>query len=107
MNVSLPLKQYKLNTRFRRLPVIFADGGYAGEFVHWAEGSPFRAVAIVRRTTLDRIVVLPKRWIVARSFAGLGEYRRLSKDYETLTECTEAMILIAVTSVMLHRLPPG
>ena len=89
----------QLGTRFRRLEVIFADGGYAGKFVHWAEGLYFRAVEIVKRTDLHRFVVLPKRWIVERTFAWLGKYRRLAKDYETLPECSEAMILIAMTNL--------
>ena len=83
----------QLGTRFRRLQVIFADGGYAGKFVHWAKGWHFRVVQIVKRTTLTRFVVLPKRRIVERTFAWLGKYRRLSKDYKTLPECSEAMIL--------------
>jgi len=97
----------QLGTRFRRLQVIFADGGYAGKLVYWAEGWYSRVIEIVKRTALDRFVVLPKRWIVERTFAWLGKYRRLSKDYETLTECSEAMILIAMTNLMLHRLSPG
>jgi putative transposase len=97
----------QLGTRFRRWQVIFADGSYAGRFVHWAEGWYFRAIEIVKRQALDHFVVLPKRWIVERTFAWLGKYRRLSKDYETLTECSEAMILIAMTNLMLHRLSPG
>lgn len=97
----------QLGTRFRRRRVIFADGGYAGKFVHWAEGWYFRTVEIVKRTALDRFVVLPKRWIVERTFAWLGKYRRLSKDYETLIECSEAMIRIAMINLMVHRLSPG
>lgn len=97
----------QLGTRFRRLQVVFADGGYAGKFVHWTAGWYFRTIEIVKRTTIGRFVVLPKRWIVERTFAWLGKYRRLSKDYETLPECSEAMILIAMTNLMLHRLSPG
>lgn len=97
----------QLGTRFRRLQVIFADGGYAGKFVHWARGWYFRVVEIVERHAVGRFVVLPKRWIVERTFAWFGRYRRLSKDYETLTECSESMILIAMTNVMIHRLCPG
>ena len=97
----------QLGTRFRRLRVIFADAAYAGKFVDWVEGWYFRAVEIVKRTALHRFVVQPKRWIVERTFAWLGKYRRLSKDYETHPECSEAMILIAMTNLMLHRLSPG
>lgn len=97
----------QLGTRFRRLQLIFADGGYAGKFVDWVRGRHGRFVEIVNRRAAGRFVVLPKRWIVERTFAWLGKYRRLSKDYETLTDSSEAMILIAMTNTMLHRLSPG
>lgn len=97
----------QLGTRFRRMQLIFADGGYAGKFVHWTRGWYGRFVEIVKRSELGGFVVLPKRWIVERTFAWFGKYRRLSKDYETLTECSEAMILIAMINLMLHRLSPG
>jgi len=97
----------QLGTRFRRLQLIFADGGYAGRFVDWTRGWYGRLVEIVKRPQSHRFVVLPKRWIVERTFAWFGKYRRLSKDYETLTECSETMILIAMTNLMLHRLCPG
>jgi putative transposase len=96
-----------LGTRLRRLQVIFADAGYAGRFLHWVRGWCGRVVEIVERHPSGRFVVLPKRWIVERTFAWLGKYRRLSKDYETLTQHSEAMILIAMTNLMLHRLSPG
>ena len=97
----------QLGTRFRRLRLIFADGGYAGKFVDWTAGWFFRVVEIVKRPAIDGFVVLPKRWIVERTFAWLGRYRRLSKDYETLTECSESMIFITMTNLMIHRLSPG
>ena len=97
----------QLGTRFRRLQVIFADGGYAGRFVHWARGWYFRVVEIVERHPTGRFVVLPKRWIVERTFAWLGKYRRLSQDYETLSQSSESMIRIAMINLMLHRLSPG
>lgn len=97
----------QLGTRWRRLRVIWADGGYAGRFVDWAIGWYGRVVEIVKRTESHTFEVLPKRWIVERTFAWLGKYRRLSKDYETLTECSEAMIRIAMINLMLHRLSRG
>ena len=97
----------QLGTRFRRLQLIFADGGYAGRFVDWTRGWYGRFVEIVKRPASSGFVVLPKRWIVERTFAWLGKYRRLSKDYETLTQSSEAMIAIAMINLMVHRLSPG
>jgi len=49
-------------------------------------------------------VVLPRRWVVERSFGWLGRWRRLSKDYEQLPEVSEAMVTVAMIRLMLHRL---
>ena len=97
----------QLGTRFVRLRVIFADGGYAGKFVDWTVGWYGRVVEIVKRSESHKFMVLPKRWIVERTFSWLGRYRRLSKDYETRIDCSEAMIHIAMINLMVHRLNPG
>jgi len=91
---------------FPRLKLIWADGGYAGQLIDWAKHLGRWTVEIVKRTEAG-FAVLPKRWIVERTFAWLGKYRRLSKDYETLTESSESMIRIAMINLMLHRLKPG
>jgi len=49
-------------------------------------------------------VVLPKRWIVERIFGWFGKYRRLSKDYEYLTNSSEAMISVATVYIMVRRI---
>jgi putative transposase len=92
---------------FSRLKLIWADGGYAGEFVRVAKQSFKRIVEIVKRPDVNKFVVLPKRWIVERTFGWFSKYRRLSKDYETLPESSESMIYIAMINLMLHRLKPG
>jgi Transposase DDE domain len=48
--------------------------------------------------------VVPRRWVVERTFAWLGRYRRLSKDYEYLTATSEAVIYLAMTRLLLRRL---
>ena len=48
--------------------------------------------------------VLPRRWVVERTFAWLGRYRRLSKDYEYLPTTSETMLYIAMVNIMLRRL---
>lgn len=92
---------------FGRLKLIWADGGYAGEFVCVAKSVFKRTIEIVKRTELHTFVVLPKRWIVERTFGWFSKYRSLSKDYETLPASSEAIIHIAMINLMIHRLQPG
>jgi putative transposase len=47
--------------------------------------------------------VLPRRWVVERTFAWIGRYRRMSKDYEYLTKTSETMIYLCMTKTMLRR----
>lgn len=93
--------------RFKRLKKLWADGGYSGELVKDAKRWYKRVIEIVKRSDAGKFVVLPKRWIVERTFAWLGKYRRLSKDYETNPQSSETMIRLAMINLMLHRLNPG
>lgn len=96
----------RLEGRFPRLQLIWADGGYAGKLVTWVTQRTGWVLQIVKRSADVRgFVVLPKRWIVERTFAWLGRYRRLSKDYEARTQSSEAMVRIAMIQVMLRRRP--
>jgi putative transposase len=97
----------KLAGRFSRLSLIWADGGYAGKLIAWTAEFGHWVLQIVKRTDPHRFVVLPKRWVVERTFAWLGKYRRLSKDYESLPASSEAMIQLAMINLMIHRLKPG
>ncbi len=84
---------------------IWADAGYAGRLVHWARTTRGWALEIVKRTDHGPgFRVLPRRWVIERTFAWLGRYRRLSKDYEYRTETSEAMIYAAMTQLMARRL---
>ena len=97
-----------LRHRFSRLHVIWADQAYAGELIAWVWGlRPWRNVrlAIVKRPEgIKGFLLLPKRWIVERTFAWLGRYRRLSKDYEYVTQTSETMIRVAMIHLMVRRL---
>jgi putative transposase len=93
------------------LRVIWADGAYAGSGLqHWVRRlRPWGKVRleIVRKPKGQRgFAVLPWRWIVERTFAWLGRWRRLKADYECLPETTEALIHIAMIRLMLRRLVP-
>jgi putative transposase len=95
--------------RFGWLRCIFVDGGYAGELVNWCKRLlPKRGLRleVVKRSDAHkhRFHILPKRWIVERTFGWLSKFRRLAKDYEFRTDHSEAMILIAATRLMLARL---
>lgn len=97
----------KLVGHFPRLRLIWADGGYAGHLEEWAQGVGNWMLSIVRRDPeLHRFQVLPRRWVVERTFAWLGRYRRLSKDYEALPASGEAWVNIAMLHLMLRRLHP-
>jgi putative transposase len=97
----------KLAGKFPRLKLIWADGGYAGKLIEWTREFGHGVLEIVKRSDdITGFQVLPKRWIVERTFAWFGRYRRLSKDYETLTESSEAMIHMAMIHLMLRRLKP-
>jgi len=98
----------RLVGRFSRLKLIWADGGYAGQLIEWARKAGRWVLEIVKRNDdLTGFVILPKRWIVERTFAWLNRYRRLSKDYETLTDSSENVIYLAMIQLMLRRLKPG
>jgi putative transposase len=53
---------------------------------------------------VPRFAVVPRRWVVERTFAWLGRYRRLSKDYEYLPATSEAVIQLAVIQLLVRRL---
>ena len=91
--------------RFPRLERIWADGAYAGKLVQWAKNVGGWSLEVVRRPSQQHsFEVLPRRWVVERTFAWLGRCRRLSKDYEELPETTEAWVYGAMNGLMLKRL---
>jgi putative transposase len=98
------LLMQKMVGQCKRLKLIWADGGYAGKLVEWTKKLCGWVLEIVKRTDdMKGFKLLPHRWVVERTFGWLGRYRRLSKDYEELTESSEAIIHIAMINLMLHR----
>jgi len=86
--------------RLPRLQVLWADGAYAS-VAAWAKRTCRWVVqTVLRPVGVKGFVLLPKRWIVERTFAWLGRYRRLSKDYEANPQSSEGWIYIA----MIHRM---
>jgi putative transposase len=100
-----------------RLPHIWADMAYLGQRLRaWVEGECGWTLESVERPRrwgwypidvepppLPAFTVLPRRWVVERTIAWIGRYRRLSKEYEDLPERREAMISLAMSRLMLRR----
>jgi transposase len=103
---------------FPALRQIWVDAGYRGALLAWAEQVLDVTLIVVKRPSrwmrlpADQeppplpagFPVLPRRWVVERTFAWLGRYRRLSKDYEQLPTTEEAWIFAAMIQLMVHRL---
>jgi transposase len=87
---------------------VFADGGFAGRLVDWAQQILRTTVDLVRKPTGRRgFAVLPRRWAVERTFAWLTAHRRLAHDYERHPALSEAMIRWAAINTMTRRLARG
>ncbi|BCU76378.1 hypothetical protein llg_10930 [Luteolibacter sp. LG18] len=91
------------------LRLIWADGGYAGPKLQgWMQerfGSRPLQLDIVKPSEAQQgFAVLPRRWVVERTFGWLHQFRRLSKDYEYRTDSSEAFILIAASRILITRL---
>lgn len=99
-------KMGKVRQWFTRLCVIWVDGGYSGDDFMKEIMDRFRWVieVIKRPDNLKGFVLLPKRWVVERTFGWFNFSRRLSKDYERLPETAEAWVYVANIRIMLRRL---
>jgi putative transposase len=110
-----------LQGQLPRLPYIWADSAYSGKARAWMEATLGCTVEIVKHwwtgvrwvwvgpgqeppTIPSGFHVLPRRWVVERTFAWLLMYRRLSKDYEELPDTSEALIYLAMSRLMVKRL---
>jgi putative transposase len=93
-----------LHERFPRLKKLWADGAYRGAFVEYAAERGIDVEITTRLSDQPGFQVLPRRWVSERTFAWLGNYRRLSKDYEYWVYTSDAMIYAAMVHLMVRRL---
>ena len=86
----------------RRIRLIWADAVYNGKLTAWAAALKMR-IQIVSRRNPHAFEVLPRRWVVERTFAWISKHRRTVRDYERLPASHEAMILRAMIALMARR----
>ncbi|MFI5998413.1 IS5 family transposase [Streptomyces sp. NPDC051362] len=95
----------RLHERNWRVTRVWADGGYTGRLVEFARGVLSVALTVVRRSdAISGFTVLPKRWLMERTFAWLMHSRRPARDYERRTDSSEAVMWWSMTMVMSRRL---
>ncbi len=95
----------EIKEQIPRLQLIWADGGYRGKLILWVAVQCLWILEIVKRSDKEKtFIVLPKRWIVERTFSWLNRNRRLSKDYERKSESSEAWLYLSMSILMLKRL---
>lgn len=96
----------RLNDKFCRLKVIFGDVAYGRDGLpDWVKNSfGWILQTVLRPVGVKGFIVLPKRWIIERTFAWLLRYRRHSRDYEKTTDSSEAITYIAMIALMSKRL---
>ena len=106
--------------RFPRVRHGWVDQGYRGEFLDWVAQRFGVTLEVVTRPDGGRrgrwlppgaeppavpaFAVVPRRWVVERTFGWLGRFRRLSKDYEFLPATAEALVYLAMSQLLLRRL---
>jgi transposase len=117
---ALLLNKFKESCEYPNIKIIWVDRGYKWfKLIEYAKNQWNIEISVVERPQIRGVwwpkdeeppeidksfKVLPRRWVVERSFAWMDKYRRLSKDYEYLTLSSEAMIMISVINLMIRRL---
>ena len=90
------------------LRVVWADGGYSGPLVGGAAPTGCQVVIVAKPPARKTFSVLPRRWVVERTFAWLSRYRRLgTRDLETTPQSSRAWIFVAMIHLMARRLHPA
>lgn len=96
----------KIRRRFPWLELVWADGGYNARQVEAAVAKvPVLRMEIVKRSDdMKGFVVLPRRWVVERTFSWFGRNRRLAKDFENLATTLETFVTLAAIQLAVRRL---
>ena len=94
---------WNLHRTCHRIRLIWADAGYTGKLIAWAAAMKM-TMQIVAKRDPHAFEILPRRWVVERTFAWISKHRRTVRDYEYLTASHEAMILWAMIALMTRRL---
>ena len=94
---------WNLHRSCRHVRLVWADAGYAGKLAAWATALRMN-IQVVRKRDQHAFEILPRRWVVERTFAWISKYRRTVRDYEQLPASHEAMILWAMIALMTRRL---
>jgi transposase len=101
---AVPLLR-EVHREFPTVKLVWVDGAYNGEVIARAANETGIVIQMVKRTDDKKeFKILPRRWVVERTFGWLGKYRLLSKEYERTIESSTADVLHAMTMLMLRRL---
>ena len=98
------LLRVKGQNRLPRVKVVLGDGGYAGQLIQWVKDETDWTLEIVKRSDLHTFKVLPKRWIVERTFGWLMFWRILNRHHERKHDTAENIVRIAMIRNMLRFL---
>lgn len=93
----------KMLESWKKVVKIFADGGYRGQLIETIKARFKIELEIIKRDELHTFKILPKRWIVERTFAWIDTNRRNSKNYERLNNTSVAMVHLSAIRIMLNR----
>ena len=89
---------------YRTLQRVVIGNRYTGKLLEWSQAMFGWTLEVIKRNEQHRFKVLPKRWIVERTFAWLNQPRRLSRDYQVTVASAGALVKIACIRLMIRRL---
>jgi putative transposase len=92
-----------LGENWKKIIKVFADGGYRGKLIETVKTQFKIVIEIIKRDELHAFKILPKRWIVERTFAWIDTNRRTSKNYERKNDTAVAVVQLAAIRIMIKR----